>query len=70
MAMFEPIYGNFVEIISLEAPGNYSASIWIHIFSICVRETLKTLISMISGFLNPAPKIQENTWLIRKNSML
>ena len=50
----------FVEKICLKVPGNYSASIWIDNFSICVRENKKTCISMILGFLNPSPSPKTN----------
>ena len=45
-------YGDFLEIIGLKAPGNYSASIWSNIFSICLWESPKLFISMISAFLD------------------
>ena len=32
MAIVEPFHGKLMEIIGLEAPGNYSASIWIITF--------------------------------------
>ena len=53
------LYGTFLEIIGLKAPGNYSASIWSYSFSICLWERLKTFISMISGFsdVSPSPGI-------------
>ena len=44
------VYGNFLEIIWPEAPGNYSGPFWFNSFSICLWEKLKTLISMLSGF--------------------
>ena len=43
-------YGEFIELIHLKAPGNYSASIWTYNFLNCLWENPKTLISMISGF--------------------
>ena len=45
-------YGILGETISSKALGNYSASVWYNIFSICLWEELKLLISMISGILN------------------
>ena len=48
-------YGQYVSIIGLKAPGNYSASIWINKILICFLENPKLPISMISGFLNPSP---------------
>ena len=53
-------YGNFIEIIDLKAPGNYSASICYNLFSICLWEKLKTLISMISGFWDVSLSPQTN----------
>ena len=41
-----------MEIIGLKAPGNYSGSFWSYNFSICLWESPKTLISMISGLLD------------------
>ena len=34
-------YGKFMKIIGLKAPGNYSASIWIYNFPICLWENPK-----------------------------
>ena len=58
LAFLSHVYGKFMEIISLKAPGNYFASIWINNFSICLWENPKTLMSMISGFpdVSPSPK--------------
>ena len=52
------LYGTCMEIISLKAPGNYSASFWSYHFSICLWENLKLLISMISALwdVSRAPK--------------
>ena len=51
-------YGKSTEIISLRAPGNYSAPFWSNRCFICLLENPKTIISMISGLLNvsSAPK--------------
>ena len=52
------LYGKLREIINLKALGNYSDSIWSYNFSMRFWERQKTLISMVSGFLDvpPAPK--------------
>ena len=44
--------GVSISIICLKAPGNHPASIRFSIFSICLWEVPKLLISMISRFLN------------------
>ena len=59
-------YGKFMEIISLKSPGNYSASIWINIFSICLGESLKTIISMISGFWDVSLSSKANIIYLRR----
>ena len=51
-------YGNFMEIIGLKATGTSSASIWTCIFSICLCEGQKPIMSMVSGFLNPYLRIR------------
>ena len=43
----------FIEIISLKAPGNYSASFWSNKLSILSLERPKPNTSMISDFLDP-----------------
>ena len=43
-------YGKFLETIGLKTPGNLFAAIWYNIFSICLWEKPKLVISMISGF--------------------
>ena len=43
--------GNYYKIHNRKAPYNYSASIWTYNFSICLCETPKPNISMISGFV-------------------
>ena len=53
-------YGKFTEIISLKAPGNYSAPFWSTRLSICSWENPKALISMLSGFLNVSPGPKTN----------
>ena len=42
------LYGNFIEIIGLKVPGNYSAAFWSNNFSILLLERPKPNISMIS----------------------
>ena len=42
------VYGHFIEMIGLKAPGDYFASIWYNNnYSICLWENPKTVISMI-----------------------
>ena len=43
-------YGQFIELISLKAPGNYCASIWTNQFLILLLEKPKPDIFMVSGF--------------------
>ena len=43
--------GKIIEIIGLEAPGNYSASIWSNKFSNLLLDKAKPNIFMISDFL-------------------
>ena len=47
------LYGKFIEIIGLKAPGNYSASSWSYNLSILFCEGPKPNISMNFGFLDP-----------------
>ena len=44
-------YGQFMEKIGLQAPGNYSASLWTNNLSILLLENPQTSVFMISGFL-------------------
>ena len=46
-------YGNFMEIIGLKAPGNYSASFRSNNFRFAYVRDQKTNIVMISGFVDP-----------------
>ena len=57
------VYGKCIYIISLKAPGHYSASIWYHEISICLWEKPKLLTSRISGFLNPPPSPKTNYFM-------
>ena len=53
LAFFCNLYGNFIEIIGLKAPGEYSAPFWSYNFSISLLERAKSHNFMISGFAGP-----------------
>ena len=52
-------YGKYVQITGLEAPGNYSATIWYDKISILLLKNPKFLISMLSGFSNSQNQLCE-----------
>ena len=55
------LYGTSIKIIGLEAPGNYSASIWINEISILsLEKNQQTIISMIWGFLDVSRPFKTN----------
>ena len=49
---FSNFHGTYVQMKSLKAPENYSASFWSHTISVLLCEGPKPNISMISGFLS------------------
>ena len=51
LGIFGPFYCQFMEKIGLQAPGNYSASLWTNNLSILLLENPQTSVFMISGFL-------------------
>ena len=63
--LFGNFYGKLTEIIGLQAPGNYSASIRTYNFLICLWERPKLLISMILGFLEVSPSPKTNIFIFR-----
>ena len=58
LAILFHLCSQFMAKICLKAPSYYSASFWIHNFSICLWERPKPLMFMISGFsdVSPSPK--------------
>ena len=47
------LYGKYVEIIGLKAPGNYLDQFWFNIIPMLLCEGPKPNMFMISGLLNP-----------------
>ena len=60
------VYGKFMENMCLKAPGNYYGRVWSYNFSICLWESLKPQISMISGFMDVSPSPKTNYFYLWK----